>query len=60
MRATRTGTRDSDVVEDALREQLGLAAIRRMRSRSDMDADEATRLAYEELHALRRERHGAG
>jgi hypothetical protein len=56
IRAARTGKRDSDVVEEALRAHLGLAAIDRMRSASGLDPDEAMRLAYEELHALRRER----
>jgi hypothetical protein len=55
IRAARTGKRDSDVVEDALREYLGLAVIDRIRSRSDLDPEEATRLAYEELHGARRE-----
>ncbi len=54
--AARAGKRDSDVVEDALREYLGLAVIDRIRSRSDRDEEEAMRLAYEELHAMRRER----
>jgi hypothetical protein len=57
--AARKGKRDSDVVEEALREYLGLAAIDRIRSRSDLDEDEAMRLAYEELHAMRRERREA-
>jgi hypothetical protein len=56
IRAARTGRRDSDVVEEALREHLGIAAIDRIRSSSDLDEEEATRLAYEELHAMRRER----
>ena len=57
--AARAGKRDSDVVEEALREYLGLAVIDRIRSRSDLDSDEAMQLAYEELHAMRRERRGA-
>jgi hypothetical protein len=57
--AARKGKRDSDVVEEALREYLGLAVIDRIRSRSDLDEDEAMRLAYEELHAMRRERREA-
>lgn len=57
IRAARTGKRDSDVVEDALREYLGLAVIDRIRSRSDLDPDEALRLAYDELRKVRRERH---
>jgi hypothetical protein len=54
--AARAGKRDSDVVEEALREYLGLAVIDRIRSRSELDEDEAMQLAYEELHAMRRER----
>lgn len=57
--AARTGKRDSDVVEEALREYLGLAVIDRIRSRSDLGEDEAMRLAYEELHAMRREKRKA-
>jgi hypothetical protein len=56
IRAARTGKRDSDVVEEALREYLGLAVIDRIRARSDFTPEEAEALAYEELHALRRER----
>jgi hypothetical protein len=56
IRAARTGKRDSDVVEEALRAHLGLAGIDRMRSASDLDPDEAMRLAYDELHTMRRER----
>jgi hypothetical protein len=58
IRAARTGKRDSDVVEEALREHLGLAVVDRVRASSDLDPDEAMRLAYEELHAMRRERRG--
>jgi hypothetical protein len=58
IRAARTGKRDSDVVEDALREHLGLAVIDRIRTGSDLDPDEAMRLASDELHAMRRERRG--
>jgi hypothetical protein len=54
--AARAGKRDSDVVEEALREYLGLAVIDRIRAKADLDEDEAMRLAYEELHAMRRER----
>ncbi len=54
--AARAGKRDSDVVEEALREYLGLAVIDRIRGKADLDEDEAMRLAYEELHAMRRER----
>lgn len=56
IRAARTGKRDSDVVEEALREYLGLAVIERIRARSSLTSEEAERVAYEELHKLRRDR----
>jgi hypothetical protein len=56
IRAARTGRRDSDVVEDALREYLGLAVVDRVRARSDLSGDEAMALAYDELHAERKAR----
>jgi len=56
VRAARTGKRDSDVVEEALREYLGLAVVDRIRARFDLDEEEAMRIANEELHAMRRER----
>lgn len=59
IRAARTGKRDSDVVEDALREYLGLAVIDRIRAKADLDEDAAMQLAYDELHAMRRERRRA-
>lgn len=51
--AARTGKRDSQVVEDALREYLGFAVVARVRDRSDLAPEEAEKLAYEELHASR-------
>ena len=59
IRAARTGKRDSDVVEEALREYLGLAVIDEIRAKADLDEDEAMKLAYEELHQMRRERREA-
>jgi hypothetical protein len=56
VRAARTGKRDSDVVEEALREYLGLAVVDRIRARFDLDEKEAMRIANEELHAMRRQR----
>lgn len=56
VRAARTGKRDSDVMEEALREFLGLAVIDRVRARSNLGEDEAMALANEEVHAARRER----
>lgn len=59
VQAARTGKRDSDVVEEALREYLGFAVIDRIRAKADLDEEAAMQLAYEELHAMRRERRGA-
>lgn len=56
IRAARTGKRDSDVVEEALREYLGLAVIDRIRARSSLTPEEAEALANEEVHAVRRDR----
>lgn len=54
--AARAGKRDSDVVEDALREYLGLALLQRIWEKADLTEDEALKLAYDELHAMRAER----
>jgi hypothetical protein len=59
VRAARMGRRDSDIVEEALREYLGFAVIDRIRSRSNLDPEEAERLAHEAVHAARRERRGS-
>jgi plasmid stability protein len=56
IRAARTAKRHSEVVEEALREYLGLAAVERVRARSHLTGDEAMALAYRELEAER----GAG
>ena len=52
--AARQGKRDSDVVEAALRKYLGFDVLDRVRARSDLTEEEAMKLAYEELHAMRR------
>jgi hypothetical protein len=51
--AARSGRRDSEVVEDALRVYLGLAVIDRVRAGSDLTPEDAARLANDELHASR-------
>ncbi len=53
-RLARTGRRL--VVEEALREHLGLDVIDVVRRRSDLTDEEAMRLAVEEVHAVREER----
>jgi hypothetical protein len=55
--AARTGRKQNEVVEDALRSYLGLnAVVRRIQARGDLDEDESLALAYGELDAVRAER----
>lgn len=56
VRAARTDRRDSDIVEDALRSYLGLDVVEGVWARSDLDEDEAMRIAVEETRAVRRDR----
>jgi hypothetical protein len=51
--AARTGKRDSQIVEEALREYLGLGVLERVWGRSTLSEEDALALAYEELHASR-------
>jgi predicted ATPase with chaperone activity len=54
VQAARTGKRDSEVIEEALRRELGFDVLDRIWAKADMDPDEALRLAVEEQHAARR------
>lgn len=56
VRAARSEKRDSEVIEDALRVYLGLAALDQAQELSTLADDEALELAYKELHAARRKR----
>ncbi len=56
VKAARTGRRDSEIIEEALRRDLGFDVLDRIWAKADMDPDEALRLAVEEQHAARRER----
>ena len=56
VKAARTGRRDSEIIEEALRRDLGFELLDRIWARADMDEDEAMRLAVEEQHKARRER----
>ena len=56
VRGARTGRGDSEVIEQALRRELGLDLIDRLWERSDLPEDEATALAVEAQHATRRRR----
>lgn len=52
--AARTGKRDYQVFEEALRQYLGAGVVEKVWRRSRLSADQALRLAYKELHAARR------
>jgi hypothetical protein len=54
VRAARTGQRDSDVIEAALRRDLGFDLLERLWDRSDMAEDEAMALALEAQGSARR------
>lgn len=56
VRAARLDKRDSEVIEDALRAHLGIAALDEAQRVSTLSEDEALELANAELHAARRER----
>ena len=53
VKAARDGRRDSEVIEDAVRRDLGLDVLERLWSRNDMDEDEAMTLALEAQHNSR-------
>lgn len=52
-RAARIGTRDSEVIEEALRRDLGLDLVEGFSQRLDLSEDEAMTLAVEAQHAGR-------
>jgi hypothetical protein len=52
--AARTGKRDYQIIEEALRAYLGLELLERVGTRSKLSEDEALGLAYRELHQSRR------
>lgn len=58
VRAARTGKGDSEVIEEALRRELGLDLLDRLWKRNQLPEDDATRLAVEAQHATRRKRRG--
>ncbi|TMI93686.1 MAG: hypothetical protein E6H00_00820 [Bacillati bacterium ANGP1] len=51
--AARTGKKEYEIFEDALRGYLGLGALERIWGRSKMTEKDALVLAYRELHAAR-------
>ena len=54
VKAARSGRRDSDVIEEALRRDLGLDLLERVWESADLGEDEALRVATEEQHKGRR------
>lgn len=56
VKAARTGRRDSDVIEEALRRDLGLDLLDRIWERADLTEDEAMQVAVEAQHVTRRKR----
>jgi Ribbon-helix-helix protein, copG family len=56
VRAARTGRRDSEVIEAAIRRDLGLDLLERIWSNpgADLDEETAIALAVEAQHATRR------
>ena len=50
---------DDEIIEDALSRYLLERLLDKTQRRSDLSEEEATRLAVEELHAMRRERDAA-
>ncbi len=52
--AARTGKKEYEVVEDALRGYLGLGALEKIWNRSQLTEKEALEIAYKELHAGRK------
>jgi predicted ATPase with chaperone activity len=53
-KAARTGRRNSQVVEDALRRDLGFDVLERAWARADLSEEKALRLSVEAQHATRR------
>ncbi len=54
VRAARAGKGDSQMIEEALRRDLGLDLLDRLWARNDLGADQATALAVEAQHSTRR------
>ena len=52
--AARTGKRDYQIIEAALRAYLGLELLERVGARSKLSEDAALGLAYRELHQSHR------
>lgn len=61
IKAARTGKRDSQVIEESLRRDLGIDDLAEIWARvTPASEDEGLELARSELQAMRRERRGEG
>ena len=56
VRSARTGKGDSEVIEEALRRELGFDLLARLWQRNDLDEEQALALAVEAQHKTRRRR----
>jgi len=56
VRAARTGKGDSQVIEEAVRRDLGLDLLEELWSKSTLSENEAAQLAVEAQHKTRRRR----
>jgi hypothetical protein len=61
IRAARTGKRDSQVIEESLRRDLGMDTLEQIwaKVRNPLSEEEAMKLAYSELKAMREEQRAA-
>lgn len=53
IKAARTGRGDSEIIEDALRRDLGLDVLEQLWAKAEMEPDEAMELALEAQHETR-------
>jgi predicted transcriptional regulator len=61
IKAARTGKRDSQVIEEAIRRDLGLDELAEIWAKvTPAGEEEGTDLATDELRAMRKERRGEG
>ncbi|MFL5897083.1 MAG: hypothetical protein ACJ76D_01255 [Solirubrobacterales bacterium] len=61
IKAARTGKRDSQVIEESLRRDLGLDELAKIWSKvNPVTEEESLKLASDELHAMRREKRDEG
>ena len=56
VRGARTGKGDSEVIEEALRRELGFDLLDRLWERNDLGEEQAVALAVEAQHTTRRPR----